>query len=482
MEHHSPDVVVVGAGISGLCVAHWLKKAGMQVLVLERDPDVGGTMKTIAEHGFLVETGPNSALETTPLIHELVRDLNLQHEFLYAHPAGRNRFILKHGTLHALPLNPIAFLTTPLFSLPAKLRVLQEPFIGRAEQEESIAEFVVRRLGQEFLDYAIDPFVAGVFAAKPDRLSVRVAFPKLYALEERYGGLLKGMVRGRKERRARAEKAKDRARTFSFLHGMQTLPRSLAQQFGSSVRCNATVTAIHNTNRERSGQSEHHPLYTVEFLQNGAAQVVRAKTVVLATPAYAAAPLLRPISQATAQVLASIPYAPVASIFLGFPREAVPHPLNGFGFLVPSVEHRKILGCLWSSSLFPRRAPEGFVGLTVFIGGSRQPEFVERDEEQLVQIALEELKSIMQITGKAVYWKATRWQRAIPQYEIGYGRTLAQLDEFEQHHDGLLLCSNYRGGISVSDCLQSARRIAERILERTGQPTAPSSRVTSFTT
>lgn len=439
-------------------------------------------MKTISEHGFLVETGPNSALETTPLIQELVRDLNLQQEFLYAHPAGRNRFILKRGTLHALPLNPVAFLTTPLFSLPAKLRVLKEPFIGRAQHEESIAEFVVRRLGREFLDYAIDPFVAGVYAAQPDRLSVQAAFPKLYALEERYGGLLKGMVRGRKERRARAEKAKDRAQTFSFLHGMQTLPRALAQRLGDNVLCRANVTAIRDAGPEHAGQHKDHARYTVEFLHNGVAQFVRAKTVVVAAPAYASAPLLRPFAPDMAQTLNSISYAPVASLFLGLKREDIPHPLNGFGFLVPSVERRNILGCLWSSSLFPHRAPDGMVGLTVFIGGSRQPELVGRDEEQLVQIALEELKSIMQITGKAVYWRVTRWQRAIPQYEIGYGRTLVRFDQFEESHEGLLLCSNYRGGISVGDCIKSAHETAERILGRVQQHTTPPPGVTSFTT
>lgn len=401
METNNVDVVVIGAGISGLSVAHWLTQAGLQVLVLESDAEVGGTMKTIREHGFLVETGPNSALETTPFIQELVRDLNLHAEFLYANPAGRNRFILKHGRLHALPLNPVAFLTTPLFSLAAKLRVLKEPFIGRAEHEESIAEFVVRRLGQEFLDYAIDPFVAGVYAAKPDRLSVQAAFPKLYALEQRYGGLLKGMVRGRKERRARTEQAKDRAQTFSFLDGMQTLPHALAQRLGQNVLCNAKVTTIRA--RGGVGQGEQPARYTVEFLRNTIAQTAEANTVVVATPAHAAAHLLRSCFPATAETLASIPYAPVASVFLGFKHEDVPYSLNGFGFLVPSVEQRNILGCLWSSSLFPRRAPEGSVGMTVFIGGSRQPELVERDEEQLVQTALEELKSIMQITGKAVY-------------------------------------------------------------------------------
>jgi len=187
MANSTADVVIIGAGVSGLSVAHWLSKSGVDVTVLEKDPVVGGTMKTVREDGFIVEIGPNSALETTPFVKEIVDDCGLQDEFLYANPTSNNRYILRDGKLHRLPLTPPAFLATRLFSFSAKLRLLKEPFIGRANKEESIAEFVERRLGKEFLDYAIDPFVAGIFAGRPESLSVRAAFPKLYALEEKYG-------------------------------------------------------------------------------------------------------------------------------------------------------------------------------------------------------------------------------------------------------------------------------------------------------
>ncbi len=459
MAEKNVDVAVIGAGISGLCVAHWLSRRGVDVLVLEKDAEVGGTMKSVHDQGFLVETGPGSALETTPLIQELVEDLGLRQEFIYANPVGQNRFILKNGLLHALPLNPLSFLTTPLFSPSAKLRVLKELFIGRATKEESIAEFVVRRLGREFLDYAIDPFVAGVYAARPEQLSVRAAFPKLYALEERYGGLLKGMVKGRKERKRGAEKAKDRAKTFSFVHGMQQLPLALAKELGSRVLCDANVTSV---SPSATNQSSMHR-YRIEYTLNGRPQSAESDVVVLSTPAHAASALVAPLSTSTSELLSSIQYAPVVSLFIGFRREEVPHPLNGFGFLIPSVERRQILGCLWSSSLFPNRVPNAMAGFTVFIGGSRQPALVDREEEFL-QITLEELKSIMQITGKPVYWRATKWRKAIPQYELGYAKVLEGLDQFERHHKGLLVCSNYRGGIAVGDCIKSAHEVAERVM------------------
>jgi protoporphyrinogen/coproporphyrinogen III oxidase len=181
------DVIVIGEGITGLSTAYWLKKRGINVTVLAKDNGVGGTMKSVQEQGFLYETGANTALETTPHFKELVSDLKLESEFIYANPEGKNRYILRDNVLQSMPLGPGSFFLTKLFSTAAKFRVVKEPFIGRAEKEESVAEFVERRLGREFLDYAIDPFVAGVFAGKTEQLSVRSAFPKLYALEEKYG-------------------------------------------------------------------------------------------------------------------------------------------------------------------------------------------------------------------------------------------------------------------------------------------------------
>lgn len=458
-------MLIIGAGISGLCTAYWLKKAGYTVAVLEKESQVGGTMKTIREHGYLVEIGPNSALETTPLFKELFEGLGLNDELVYANPVGKNRFILRNGTLHPLPLGPVSFLRSSLFSFPAKLRLLKEPFIGRATKEETVSEFVIRRLGQEFLDYAIDPFVAGIFAANPDNLSVRAAFPKLFALEEEYGGLILGMIKGRKARRQRAEKAKDRAASFSFLHGMQVLPERLAHMLGESLLLDARVTMLHDLGRfdEEPADEPDARRYKVDFLHHGVTNELEADAVVLACPAYAAAPLVHSFSLEASRALMAIPYAPVASVFLAFKRSDVPHSMNGFGFLVPGKEKRRLLGCLWSSSLFSGRAPNGEVALTAFVGGSRQPELVGLNDERLLTLVLDELKSIMQIQGKPVYWRPTRWEKAIPQYTPGHLERMEALADFEEQHAGILFCANYRGGIAVGDCVMSAHRAAERI-------------------
>jgi oxygen-dependent protoporphyrinogen oxidase len=462
------DVIVIGEGITGLGIAYWLKKRGITVTVLAKDSKVGGTMKSVHDQGFLYETGANTALETTPHFQELISDLRLESEFCYANPEGKNRYILRENVLHSMPLGPGSFISTKLFSLAAKFRVMKEPFVGRAEKEESVAEFVERRLGREFLDYAIDPFVAGVFAGKPEQLSVRSAFPKLYALEEKYGGLVKGMIKGAQERRQRAEKAKDRAETFSFINGMQVLPQAIGAALGKAVLLNAKVTGIRNLTsaRDEVPTEPDSRRYLIEYLYNGKKEEIESDTVVFAIPAFDAAPIIKLLSKDTALVLSSIYYSPVISIFLGMRREDIGHALDGFGFLIPSKEKRKILGCLWNSCLFASRAPAGMVALNAFIGGARQPELTVGSDEHIIQMTLDELKTIMQCSGKPVYLNITRWQKSIPQYELGYQQKMDALAQFEESHPGLVLAGNYRGGISVGDCVKNAYEIAEGISSR----------------
>lgn len=453
--HHS--VVVVGGGISGLAVAWWLRKAGVEVLLLERDPEIGGTMKTIVDHGWLIEAGPNSALETTPLVRTLATDVGIVDQLVYGNELANNRYVLRDGKLHPLPLSPAAFVRSKLWSARGKLRLLKEPFVGESEKEESVAEFVVRRLGSEFLDYAINPFVAGVYAGNPEDLSVQAAFPKLYALEQNYGGLIKGQILGAHERRKRAEKAKDRARLFAFKGGMQTLPKAIAKALGSRVWTGADVQRIRGGNNSTAG-------YVIEGKREDSDFEIRAESVIVAVPAFRAAVLVEPLDPSLASTLRSIYYPPVAEVFLGFRESDIKRRLDGFGFLVPAKEHRQILGTIWSSSLFPNRAPSGHVALTSFLGGSRQPEVLQNSDQALVETVRRELHNLMQVDGSPVYARVTRWDKAIPQYRLGYLGVLDQLQAFEDCFPGWFFSGNYRGGISVSDCIISSDALARRVI------------------
>ncbi|HUI11006.1 MAG TPA: protoporphyrinogen oxidase [Bacteroidota bacterium] len=447
------DVTVVGGGISGLALAWHLRRAGLSVRVLEREDAPGGTIGSMQDGGWLIENGPNSALETTPLFGELFDGLGITGERLYADSSSDRRYILRGGKLHPLPMSPAAFIASGLWTARGKLRLLREPLVGRAAGEESVAEFVERRLGREFLDYAINPFVAGVYAGDPAVLSVRAAFPKLYALEEKYGGLIRGMIRGAGERRRRAEKAKDRARMFTFRSGMQALPRALGRTLGESLALGAAADAL-----EISGGG-----FTVRYRQHGERRAVASRAAVLALPAYAARELVRPFAADAADVLGRIAYPPVAEVFLGYPLGSIGRPLDGFGFLVPARERRSILGTIWSSALFAGRAPAGHAALTTFVGGSRQPALALLDDEALTAAVRRDLREIMDVRGEPVYRSIRRWERAIPQYAVGHLDLMDVLSRCEERLGGLYFSGNYRGGIALGDCLIAADALARRV-------------------
>jgi len=456
-------IVIIGGGISGLAAAHYLSKLGLRATVLDQGSLPGGTMQSVKKDGWLVETGPNSALETTPLFRDLFRDLDLEKSLTYAAPTASKRYVMRNRTLHVLPMSALSFLKTPLWSTGGKLRLLKEPFIGRAGREETVGEFVERRLGREILDYAIDPFVAGVFAGDPSQLSVRAAFPKLYGLEERYGGLIRGTIAGMRERRRRAEKAKDRAKMFSFLEGMQTLPLAISRRLGESFHADTQVLQVARCEDAKGCRG-----FRISAREGGRALEFEADAVILAVPAFAAELLVRHFSPPVADALGSITYPPVAEVFLGYPASSVGRALDGFGFLIPAKEDRKILGTIWSSSLFPQRAPEGHVAFTTFVGGSRQPSLGQLQEIELIRIVTEELREILNISGEPTMAITARWAKAIPQYDTRHLSRMSLVDQLEKDVPGLYFCSNFRGGIAVGDCIMSAERTAERILKDFG--------------
>ncbi len=447
------EVVILGAGISGLTVGFFLKKAGFTPLILEADGDVGGTIRSCFIDGFLVESGPNSALETTPLFGQLFDETGIREDVVYAASAGARRYVLRGGRLHPLPLDPLAFVRSRLWSIRGKLRVLAEPFQPPGRGEESVAQFVRRRLGQEFLDYAINPFVAGVYAGDPEQLSIRFAFPKVFALEQKYGGLIIGALRSRKERARRNETARVSAAMFSFRRGMATFPRALAAALGERIRLNAPARKVSTS----AGKF----LVTAEI--EGKPETFPADILVVSTPAYRAAELIESLSEPLAQQLARIPYPPVAEVVFGYRQECIGIPLDGFGFLVPEKEKRRILGTMWNSALFPDRAPSGYVALTTFVGGARAPHLVGLSDRELVAAVAAELADIMKIDGGPEFVHITRWERAIPQYTLEYGHILQALETVERSYPGLYFVANYRGGIAVGDCLSSAFRAAEQI-------------------
>jgi len=448
-------VVVLGAGVSGLATAWLLQKKEFDVTVLEKNKEAGGAMESVLEDGFLFDRGPNSGLETVPVIKEVVNDIGLSDEMIYANDEGNKRYILRNGELHALPMSPPALVKTKLFSAKAKLRLFAEPFISRSNDGnyQSIAQFVRRRLGEEFLDYAINPFVAGVYAGNPEDLSVASAFPKLYELEEKYGSLIVGTIRSIKERKKRKEQSKQNAKMFSFVNGMQSLPKAIAKKLGERVVPFAEIKSIKKNDKG----------FTVSYHNAGFDKTIGCDILLSTLPAYVTSSLFREFDENLANHLDSVYHPPVMVLYLGYKNEDIGRPLDGFGFLIPAKEKKSFLGAIWSSVLFPNRAPENAASFTLFIGGSRNAEIFKLDKEIILKTVIEEFQTIMKITAEPIHKSYRYWSKAIPQYNLGYIEHENYFDEFERNNPGIFLSGNYRGGISVGDCFKNAELVAGKI-------------------
>ncbi len=391
----SCDVCIVGAGITGLTLAYHLQRSGLRVKVLERAKKPGGAMQTEISDGFLFDQGPSGTFFKSPAVEQLINDLGLQARVQFANENAANRYFVKDGVLHPLSMRPMAFLASNLLSWRGKLRLCIEPFLRlkNGDSQESVADFARRRLGQEALERLIDPLIAGIYAGDPERLDFHFTLPHLAALERQYGSIARALLAMQRARRKKSASELPKSKMFSFDGGMHVLAESLAQQLGDALVLTAEVQSIEQS--EHSVEVKYH--HTVESLR-----VLNARRLVLATPAYASAPLLAPIHAKIADALMNIDYSPVAVAFHGYEKKQIQHPLDGFGFLVPAIENRKILGSTWSSTKFLNRAPQGYVALKTFIGGERQPELLQNDEDALFNIAESELRNLIDASGQPI--------------------------------------------------------------------------------
>ena len=451
-----PKIAIIGGGISGLTTGCALHKAGVPIHLFERSQRLGGVIQSWSEKGFLTEAGPNSLQVSDPHINDFLKAYNLERHITESNPTSKKRYLVHRGHLVPAPLSFVQFLKTPLLSPKAKLRLLYEPLIKPApqDQEETLAEFTCRRLGREILDYAVNPFTAGIYAGDPTKLSVKYGFPKLYRLEQTYGSLIKGALRRRKEKKRRGDTFK--TRLISFQKGMETLPRALGEHIQQSISLQANIESI----QKKKG-------WTIRWSLPGTSiQEECFDALVISTPApsMSALPFEKPLAERLAD-FQQIIHPPISSLTLGFKRKQVTHPLDGFGLLVPEKEKFHILGTLFSSTLFPDRAPKDHVGLTTFVGGSRQPELARLDTDSLKKRVLKDLEKLLGITGEPMYCRHTFWPQAIPQYNVGYGKFMQVLDNLEEENPGLYFASHFRNGVALGQCIQGGLQTAKKIIE-----------------
>ncbi len=449
--HNTVQTIIIGGGISGLACAYRLRQMDIPVLLLERARRVGGVIESVEQNGFLFELGPQSFLSTDKLL-EVIGALGLGPELLRASPHAP-RFVLAKGRLERVPMSPPELLTSSLLSRSTKWRLASEPFRRSQppEEDESVAGFVRRKFGAELLDRLAGPFVSGVYAGDPEKLSLRSAFPSVYAWEKQYGSVLRGTMKSRpRERKARSA-------LCSFSHGVATLVRALGERLGEAVRCGASVASVTRSKANGKGQ------FTLQVNGPEGAQLLTANAVVVATETPAAGQLLAGVSAEFPVCFERIEYAPVAVVAVGYRREQVSHPADGFGFLVARQEGLRVLGCVWNSSLFPGRAPKGMVNLTSFAGGATDAEICEWSEERIGETVGREVAEVLKISGPPVTRLISRHRRALPQYNLGHGSRVAALREACARVPGLFLAGNYLEGPAIGACVEQAFRVAESV-------------------
>ncbi len=449
---HKPVVAVIGGGISGLSAAFWLLQNNIDAFVLEQTDRPGGVIKSENIEGYLVDRAANCLLNYLPEVNILCDTVGLREEQIYRSPTARNRYLLKEGYPLPMPRGPIELINTNLLSLKGKVRLFSEPLIPRArmEKEETVSQFITRRLGREILEQVMEPFIGGTYAGDPGQLCLKSTFPMLSALEERYGSLIMGAL----IRRLKGSRASNPMHLFSFRQGMEALPKAIRHYLGDRFIPYARVNGV-----ERTGDIS----WQIMADQGGHSTVYHTDAVVIATPAIETARLIYPIDPDTYEILKRIEYSPLAVVYTGFKREDIRHPLDGIGCMVPSKEGGSILGTLWNSALFSGRAPEERVALTNYVGGKRHPEMVEKSDKELLDLTLPDLKNMLDIKRDPGFVSITRYNRAIPQYSIGHQNVLKRIENMPDRIPGLYITGNYLRGISVRDCISYGAKLATRI-------------------
>lgn len=461
------QIIVIGGGLSGLATAYQIQQQAqaqnlaVNVKVIEKEARFGGKAWSRQESGYLCEWGPNGFLTNKPQTLELCQSLGITGQLLPSNDNARKRFVFSRGKLHKLPHNQIEFLTNSLISFKGKLRIAAEFFVPQrhASSDETLADFTRRRLGDEALNKLIAPMAGGIFAGDPEQMSLQACFPRIYELEQGYGGLLKAMLRltrqhnrDKKAGKVVASPSGPGGVLTSFSGGIQELISALSDAIG---RDNLIQTAAVNK---------------ISQLQNGQWQVTAgnevyaADKIVCAAPAFASAEMLHDLDANLANSLQQINYAPLIVVCLGYAQAQINADLNGFGYLFARGEDEALLGTLWDSSIFAARAPDGKVLLRSMLGGASHPQVMNLADQQIQQLVQKSLETTLGIRAVPELVKIYRHAQAIPAYALCHKDLVAKIMEQASHHPGLFITGNAYTGVGINDCVASAVATAKQVL------------------
>lgn len=446
------DIVVIGAGLTGLTTSFYLQKTNADFLTLEKSNKVGGVIQTENENGYIFETGPNTGVVGQYEVAELFENLGSACELETPGKLVSKRYILKSGKWEAMPMGLGSAISTPLFTFADKLRVLGEPFRSPGKNpDEDLASMVKRRLGKSFLDYAIDPFIAGVYSGDPAALITRYALPKLYRLEQDYGSFIGGSIK-KSFKKKTPEELKVTRKVFSVKGGLSKLTDAIYK----SVGADKFFLGAQNIKSEYVGGK-----FEINFTNSNNDNItIKANKLITTTGAFSLNSILSFVDNDSISKITRLKYADVVEVILGFKNWNGMKP-DGFGGLVPSVEKRDLLGVLFMSSLFANRTPENGTLFTIFLGGMRKPEMYNKSEDEIKSIVEKEFMSLMKPSAfEPELFKINYHKNAIPQYGIDSGERFDMVDKLENQYKGLIIGGNLKGGIGMADRIKQGKELA----------------------
>ncbi len=453
---NAPRVAVIGGGAAGMLAALRAVERGADVVLLEASGALGGVIRTVREGAWLAEVGPNTVMEPDPIVRELLDRAGLADRVVRPGSAAKRRYIVHGGVPTPVPGSASELLSTPLVSVSGRLRLLKEPFIAASapDAQETVDDFARRRFGDEIAERFFDPLLAGTSGADPKHLLMRYAFPKLLEYEQLGGSVLKGARRAASAARAAGRKGTPSLGLWSCPDGLSEIPATVGRHLGDRVRLGAEATV-----RSSAGG----------LVVAWGGDEMSVDAVILAVPAPALVRVAGALPGGDGlTTTAAMPHATLVSLSLGFRREDVAHPIDGFGVLAPSGERRAVLGVLFPSAIFANRAPDGHVLLTSFVGGMRRPELVTESPEALERIVRSELASLLGVRGEPVFRHEARWTDALPQAVAGHGERLAAAAAVEAAEPRVAFAGNWHDGLSVGDAMLGGVRAVDRLATRMG--------------
>ena len=447
------DIVIIGAGLTGLTTGFLLRKQGLNVLILEKEESVGGAIHSHQTNGYIFEEGPNTGVVSNPEVAELFEMLGLEIE--EANADAEKRLILKNRKWYPLPCNASTFMKTPLFSTGDKIKIMFEPFRKKGtDPEESVASLASRRIGQSFVDYAVNPFISGIYAGDPERLITKYALPKLYNLEQNYGSFIGGAYKKSKESKTDRD-LKASKKVFSVKGGLGSLTEALKMQTGGeNIVCGAENIIV-NKSQDK---------YIINYLVGDTPFSIKADVVISTVGSYALPRLLPFITVDNMNALTDMNYAKIVQVAVCLKENAIDSKYVSFGGLIPQKENRELLGVLFPSFCFSGRAPKGCSVLAIYLGGIRKPELFDLSDENLKRLVLDELQELFDIQEESIHTTDVfRHKYAIPQYEKSSGKRFETIHKIEAENNGLIIAGNLRDGIGMADRIKQAFTIAEQM-------------------